>query len=855
MNVNEQVYGAKENWYVPSEHSEFGTQQYADVYYYNQIAADDKLKIKIANYNTLESPITIMRSQIDGQYTSESYLIRNNWKPTEFTMDNSIVQFGIGPQSGLSNQEWWYVDRASGASNPSETEPPVLKNVDKYDITNMCLATRSNYAPYEFYTEGRGSILGGYDNNFMYWQRISRQIFGSVNSMFSPDYNSTYGYETGYINTKLVAQIPIKNLKLTPVIYAYNSALDGYKKFTSISDYLAEKSSYPYIFCIKAKFMYRSGINDDIDYNYNFDCYPWFFNPSSFLSGYGYSFNSQNQIYGDVYYPNRGDQETGEGITVAGRPGYAHGPNGSMLGNEIYWYGHYDSATTWDFTIGQGGRVLQTPDFKFVLGTKNLFYCDVSSMTDDQITEGIRTQLASFGMFFVDGEKGLNLALDDDKTFLGILENGVGYGKYSNGKKNREQAQWNWDTMEENTYDPVNPPEPPGPEPDPNPVIPDTPGFSLAVGNGSVCYTITKAEWAQIWDNIYSGGKKNFKALVEGLALYGSNPLNAILNYRWYPFYLNGGDTRPLRLGSTIVKPATNVYHCISSSEQAFTSATGSFIWGRPKNFVNTRKTKARLFLPFYGFYDLPTSLLVNKELEVRFQYSLPDDNGVWFIMFGGSVYDYVECQPFIEIPITGDNSLQIAAAKSQRNLQIAATIGAAVIMAGATILGPTIGAAITAGSEAAWATGGIASGIAANLAQGVGRELITAPTVGAAITGAGALVGAGIKTANNIMQSALKIGTLSTNVPIHGQSSDTTFLHLPKYPYIQIYTNTLIDGFSESEYKWKVGIACDKWGNLASMPEQTLLATTGTANMGTDGMLIDEVKELNDILQSGFYR
>ena len=852
--INQSVYGTKENWYVPSEHSEFGTQQYADVYYYNQIAADDKLKIKVANYNTLESPITIMRSQIDGQYTSESYLIRNNWKPTEFTMDNSIVQFGIGPQSGLSNQEWWYVDRASGASNPSTTEPPVLKNTDTYDITNMCLATRSNYAPYEFYSTGRGSVLGGYENNYMYWQRISRQIFGSVNSMFSPDYDTTYGYETGYINTKLITQIPIKNLKLTPVIYAYNSALDNYKKFTSISDYLAEKSSYPYIFCIKAKFMYRSGYQDAIDYGYNFDCYPWFFNPSSFLKGYGYSFNSQNQIYGDVYYPNRGDQGTSEGITVAGRPGYAHGPNGSMMGNEIYWYGHIESSSHWDFTIGQGGRVLQTPDFRFVLGTKNLFYCDTSSMTNNQITEGIRKQLASFGMFFVDGTADLNLALDDDKTFLGILENGVGYGKYSNGKKNREQAQWNWDTMDENTYDPVNPPSPPGPEPDPNPIIPDTPGFSLAVGNGSVCYTITKAEWAQIWDNIY-GDKKNWKKLIEGLALYGSNPLNAILNYRWYPFYLNGTDTRPLRLGSTIVKPATNVYHCIASSEQAFTSATGSFIWGRPKNFVNTRKTKARLFLPFYGFYDLPTSLLVNKELEVRFQYNLPDDNGVWFIMFGGSVYDYVECQPFIEIPITGDNSSQIAAAKAQRNLQIAATLGAAVIMAGATILGPTIGEFITAGKEAAWATGGIASGIAANFTQGVAGELITAPTVGAALTGAGALVGAGIKTANNIMQSALKIGTLSTNVPIHGQASDTTFLHLPKYPYIQIYTNTLIDGFNESEYKWKVGIACDKWGNLASMPEQTLLATTGTANMGTDGMLIDEVKELNDILQSGFYR
>lgn len=456
--INESVYGAKENWYVPNEHSEFGTDQYADVHYYSQIAADDKLKIKIANYNTLDSPVTTMRSQIDGQYTSESYLIKNNWRPAEFTMDNSIVQFGIGPQSGLSNQEWWYVDRATGASNPSTTDPPALKNTDTYDITNMCFATNSNYAPHEFYSTGQGSTLGGYDNNFMYWQVISAQIFGTENAYFDANNSSRWGMPTGYVYSKFVTQIPIKNLKLTPVIYAYNSALDNYKIYRSIKDYLAEKSSYPYIFCIRAKFMYRSGYQDDIDYGSTFDCYPWIFNPSSFLSGYGYSFNGQNQVYGDVYYPNRGDQETGEGITVAGRPGYDHGPNGNMFGNEIYWYGHMESSSHWDFTVGQGGRVLQTPDFKFVLGSKNLFYCDTSQMTNDQITEGIRRQLASFGLFFVDGIQDLNLALDDEKTFLGILKDGVGFGDYSHGKKNRDQAQWNWDTMEENDYDPKTPP-------------------------------------------------------------------------------------------------------------------------------------------------------------------------------------------------------------------------------------------------------------------------------------------------------------------------------------------------------------------------------------------------------------
>ena len=63
------------------------------------------------------------------------------------------------------------------------------------------------------------------------------------------------------------------------------------------------------------------------------------------------------------------------------------------------------------------------------------------------------------------------------------------------------------------------------------------------------------------------------------------------------------------------------------------------------------------------------------------------------------------------------------------------------------------------------------------------------------------------------------------------------------------------LGGTSKAEYMLKVGHACDLFTTLDKMPENSLLQTTGTANMGTDGMLIDEVKELNDILQSGFYR
>ena len=78
-----------------------------------------------------------------------------------------------------------------------------------------------------------------------------------------------------------------------------------------------------------------------------------------------------------------------------------------------------------------------------------------------------------------------------------------------------------------------------------------------------------------------------------------------------------------------------------------------------------TKKTKCRIFLPFYGYYELPMTQVMAKTVGIQFQYNLPDDTGVWAIYFDNHIYDYVECSPFIEIPITGDNSLQIAAAKA----------------------------------------------------------------------------------------------------------------------------------------------------------------------------------------------
>ena len=63
------------------------------------------------------------------------------------------------------------------------------------------------------------------------------------------------------------------------------------------------------------------------------------------------------------------------------------------------------------------------------------------------------------------------------------------------------------------------------------------------------------------------------------------------------------------------------------------------------------------------------------------------------------------------------------------------------------------------------------------------------------------------------------------------------------------------LGGTSKAEYMLKVGHACDVFTTMDKMPKDSLLQTTGMANMSTAGMELKEVNELNTILQSGFYR
>lgn len=612
MAINESVYGARENWIVPSQRTEQGATLTADVYYYDDVADNDNLKIKIANYNTIATPITTMRSQINGSpQATGDFTINNDWDVTTSDgIDKTICQFGIGGQSGLANQEYWY-------TYYNDTNVTTLLITDSKDIINVAFGLKNYYRPHVYTNRNYLSPLVSYDNGYAYEQGVTQQTWGT-HGTFSVDTSSIYGYLpfSGYADAGLITQIPIKNLKISPVIIAYNSNFEP-KTFESIAGFLVEKQTYNKLCCIKIKFKYaQSTINN---FNGEVSINPFFVDDFIGLNGL-WGGNNNPYVWSDSkmhwFYRN----SDLDGFIVAGRPPYYYDDNY----NRIPWYEIYYS-TSWSHDSAIGGIVYQTPDFKFTLDANNCFTCDVANMSDEDITKGIRKQLASFGLFFVDDIADINLALDDEKTFLGILENGVAYGKYSNGSKNREQAQWNWDTMEENDYDPENPPSPIMPDNWSNDANSPYSRFRLGLINN--WYILSELIMKTVFEKMTG---IDLVALDKNLT-YGLNPIDCIVqakriycNFNEITDSIESQQTPDISFGrlelNILNSPSDNLIK-VSTTMPVSYEVIKSYPVGEPSSYRDFRSympfTTCAFYDAFCGIIEIDPAKILNKYITI----------------------------------------------------------------------------------------------------------------------------------------------------------------------------------------------------------------------------------------------
>lgn len=464
---------------------------------------------------------------------------------------------------------------------------------------------------------------------------------------------------------------------------------------------------------------------------------------------------------------------------------------------------------------------------------------------------------ASLGLFFTTKRAtAYTGALDDPDMYCGIIDdNGLCHGDYSKGTENREQKQFDWTSTNDSTY---NPDKPVPPTPSTDPITPYQPGLTLA-GAGTGLWAMTKFQVEEFITDVFGGEAEKLK---DKLVLFGSNPMNAVISLRWYPMAWSSTRSGPVILGTTEVSKA-HQYPLINSTASSYYSNSGTLniMDAYDRNFYNSRHIQARLWLPFYGFYELPSTILLSKQIELELHFNLPDELAVWIISFDNVIYDFCECSMGIDIPLTGSNAAAITEAKRQAAISIASQVAstAATTVLGVTGLRGLTGTAnyLAEGIDILASDLGYGSaGLEAQtyLTSRVGGQFNkTSFTQGAGI-GAG-VVGAGLNIANTVHQTKLEIASLKTNLPFHGAAGQTTFLNFPLFPYIQIFRNNIMSTYNEEEYQLKVGHACDVWAQLSEMPDNSLLQTTGMANMSSMGMEMAEVQELNSILQSGFYK
>lgn len=823
MGTNTSIYGEQADW-VATGSSGTGHADPNDNYYFANFGSS-------TSYN-----VSTLKAAVDnGKLTLDT------------PIDKSISWCGLGVESMFSNLECY-----NNKVWEDENDPFKMINKDKRSITNFGLF-------------GKPGIwtLASPNVSSWYYSDATAQDYAS-RARWAPEAGDGTTSTTSNFNLGLmpITQLPMRNCVAIPVIECataidVNPSKDGrtrayaWEYFDPNSE--INYTNHPYITAIGMQFW---GTPSDLGGN-----------RSSRLSGIHIAVLDETDACKgqpfDVEQPARKQGATyqyyGMGrtySTMSQRPGMGMTIMGLIsTNNSTMILPHQDNYQR----KSRGNMVIPHPNGKLgyvnnpstATGVGDWVYYYVEYY--DGLQEWIREQIACFGLFFTDDEQtALNGELDDDNMFLGILNNGIGHGKYSHGQDNKKQPQWNWATTNQSPYDPDNPPDPtPIIDGDTGPIRTSDPGVTLA-GKGTQCYAVSYQDIEEIMEDIFGRTASGYEDLLEKLAMFGTNPMNAFLSLKWYPFTFSSSGTSPIILGSAIVNEA-HTYSIINNTANSLKHFSGAGRVNIPNNFITTRRTKAQLYLPFFGFYELPMNLVVSSSIEVEFRYNLPDELGMWVISFGSEqerkIYDYVECNCSIDVPLTGDNAAQLALNKRNTAVSIAKTVGGLAI---STIAGAWMAYNVAAGIGAGAYAGATQMGFSDAAARGYG--LGVANLVGGGQT-ASMVSNAALSIANTVQQAKLSNGNLQVNVPTHSTSDATTFLNLPMFPFILVYTPDTIATYDEAGYKINVGIACDIWGTTATMSDDTLLATTGVGNMDTGGMEIDEVKELNSILQTGFYK
>lgn len=563
-NVNENAYGSKDLWYSISYSS--STQFPASV--------PKEERNMLANFTDsipTEAYVTwplylgrvIYEVEVNGNQT-----LRDLFYNTVF--DRSICFVGQSGKSSYTSIRF-FDNQGTNSNNPNVNELPT----QTYDVVNLAFSYGSTSTDYGNGVK-RWEVIGADidrdpSGNALKFDAIRWNPLGWLGFKGTNYYYMDYGFRN---NTTFVTNMGVKRNVLVSYVKAGTTdtsdtnAIQTYDLTTYLTQH---KETKPYVYSI--------GFEIEVMYGENIEASSS--NQRTADNAYSLmlmeNINSLNDFY--QISPNNNWQTAhyNNDLFVPHMLKSPHIPVGGYLNN-----GSYSSATPstlgYESTLNSVGvhAVIDCNDIKWdtwvnvgsstAEGTCNkILVADARKYTEEEFREAVRHSLACFGMFFADSETVARKGkLDDSDMHLGTIVNGVGYGDYTSGTDNRDQPQWNWDSMSENDYDPENPP---------TPEMPDNWSDTT-----NPPYSINKTPLPNKWYTCPPAALPNIMNAVNSIDLenlnksntFGLNPIDGIIAIRKMFFnnviaenFLTGDIVGAITIGVIQVQPEGGIANAI----------------------------------------------------------------------------------------------------------------------------------------------------------------------------------------------------------------------------------------------------------------------------------------------------
>lgn len=460
-------------------------------------------------------------------------------------------------------------------------------------------------------------------------------------------------------------------------------------------------------------------------------------------------------------------------------------------------------------------------------------------------------EFAYFGLYYTGTlSVAQSTALNLDDLYLGVMSNisGATSGKYIAFSSSESAATARGRATEANEAtatgtDPMQDPNPHYtgdiPEEDPNTYVTETPLSTPTLSPIDVfnrTYAMTAIQIRALADFLWNADDDKMTEIIEGLALYGENPLNGLIDCRLYPFDLSGISIS----GQEIIvgRVNTQVYgrKILNTANVVFDLGTCKFM-KYFNNFLDYAPyTTGRLFLPYCGLVPIDTAEFMGKEISCKLIVDLITGACCCCIFLDGILTITANGICGIEISMTGTDSSSYANA---------------VVSSFANGIVGVVGAGAGALGGAKLASVGSSMMKSTSLINSLSNTRLDTYNKGLGIkhAGQGAAVASGAGGMLSAAQSFWEAQTTPVQYAQRGSSTPSCETWLPQYPFF-IVDSPITD--IPSGYGHNVGFACIETGTLSSFSGFTICSNVDTS--GFAQATEAERAELKQLLEAGVF-